>query len=97
VQEVELLQRVKGNTPTERQAMARRRRFDREVAALVREAAEAGQIDSSVDPGLLTRLIFGMGNSITQWYRPDGRLRPEQIAEAVSRLVFEGITREVQH
>ncbi len=54
VQEVELLQRVKGNTPTERQAMARRRRFDREVAALVREAAEAGQIDSSVDPGLLT-------------------------------------------
>jgi AcrR family transcriptional regulator len=94
VQEVELLQRVKGNTPTERQAMARRRRFDREVAALVRQAAAAGQIDSSVDAGLLTRLIFGMGNSITQWYRHEGNLKAEQIAEAVSRLVFEGIARD---
>lgn len=93
VQEVELLQRVKGNTPTERRAMARRRRFDREVAALVRQAAAAGQIDTNVDGALLTRLIFGMGNSITQWYRREGRLKPEQIAEAMSRLVFEGIVR----
>jgi AcrR family transcriptional regulator len=91
VQEVELLQRVKGNTPTERRAMARRRRFDREVAALVRQAAAAGQIRRDVDAGLLTRLIFGMGNSITQWYRREGALAPEQIAAAVSRLVFQGI------
>jgi len=34
-----------------------------------------------------------MGNSITQWYRREGRLKPEQIAEAMSRLVFEGIVR----
>jgi AcrR family transcriptional regulator len=96
VQEVELLQRVKGNTPTERQAMTRRRRFDREVVALVRQAAAAGQIRADVDAGLLTRLIFGLGNSITQWYRHEGGLKPEQIAEAVSRLVFEGIAREAQ-
>ncbi len=92
VQEVELLQRIKGNTPTERQAMARRRRFDRAVAALVAEAAAAGELRADIEPGLLTRLIFGMGNSITQWYRHEGRMRPEQIAEAVSHLVFEGIT-----
>lgn len=91
VQEVELLQRIKGNTPTERQAMARRRRFDREVAAIVAEAAAAGELRADIDPGLLTRLIFGMGNSITQWYRREGRMRPEQIAEAVLSLVFEGI------
>src|ERR1700731_3350328 len=89
VQEVELLQRVKGNTPTERQAMARRRRFDREVTALVRQAIAAGQIHADIDAGLLTRLVFGMGNSSTQGYRHEGRLRPEQIADAVSRLVFE--------
>jgi AcrR family transcriptional regulator len=94
--EVELLQRVKGNTPTERQAMARRRRFDREVAALVRQATAARQIDTHVDAALLTRLIFGMGNSITQWYRHEGRLNPEQIAEAMTRLVFEGIVRDAQ-
>ncbi|HZO80641.1 MAG TPA: TetR/AcrR family transcriptional regulator [Candidatus Binataceae bacterium] len=93
VQEVELLQRIKGNTPTERQAMARRRRFDREVAALVAEAVAAGELRADIEPGLMTRLIFGMSNSITQWYRREGRLRPEQIAEAVLSLVFEGITR----
>jgi AcrR family transcriptional regulator len=93
VQEVELLQRIKGNTPTERQAMARRRRFDREVAAIVAEAAAAGELRSDIAPGLLTRLIFGMGNSITQWYRREGPMRPEQIAQAVLGLVFEGIAR----
>ena len=93
VQEVELLQRVKGNTPTEREAMTRRRRFDSEVAKIVREAIAAGQIDASIDARLLTRLIFGLGNSLTQWYRPEGRLRPEQIAEAVSHLIFSGIAR----
>jgi len=95
VQEVELLQRVKGNTPTEREAMTRRRRFDSEVAKIVREAIAAGQVDASIDARLLTRLIFGLGNSLTQWYRPDGRLRPEQIAEAVSHLIFEGVTRRI--
>ena len=94
VEEVELLQRIKGNTRAERQAMARRRRFDREIAALVEAAAAAGQIRSDVDAGLLTRLIFGMGNSITQWYRRNGKLKPGQIADAVSRLVFEGIERK---
>jgi AcrR family transcriptional regulator len=96
VQEVELLQRVKGNTPTERRAMARRRRFGLEVAALVRQAGAAGQIRTDIDPGLLTRLIFGMGNSITQWYRREGGFTPEQIAGAVSLLIFEGIERDAQ-
>jgi hypothetical protein len=37
-----------------------------------------------------------MGNSITQWYRHEGRLKPEQIAETMTRLVFEGIVRGAQ-
>jgi len=93
VQEVELLQRIKGNTPTERQAMVRRRRFDHEVAKLVAAAAAAGDLRSDIDPRLLTRLIFGMSNSTTQWYRHEGRMRPEEIADVVLRLVFEGIAR----
>jgi AcrR family transcriptional regulator len=93
VQEVELLQRIKGNTPTERQAMERRRSFDREVAALVAQAAEAGEIRSDIDVGLLTRLVFGMSNSTTQWYKPAGRFDVEQIADRVCAVVFEGIER----
>lgn len=91
VQEVELLQRIKGNTRTERDALNWRRRMDRGVAALVAQAAQAGQIRSDIEPHLITRLVFGMSNSITQWYRPQGRLGSEEIAAAVSAMVFEGI------
>jgi len=91
VQEVELLQRIKGNTRTERNALEWRRRMDREVARLVDEAARAGQIRSDIEPHLVTRLIFGMSNSITQWYRQQGRLEAAEIAAAVSAMVFEGI------
>jgi AcrR family transcriptional regulator len=93
VQEVELLQRIKGNTRTERNALEWRRRMDREVARLVDEAARAGEIRSDIEPHLVTRLIFGMSNSITQWYRQQGRLEAAGIAAAVSAMVFEGIAR----
>jgi len=91
VQEVELLQRIKGNTKTERDALKWRRRMDREVRSLVEQAIQAGEIRSDIDPGLLTRLVFGMSNSITQWYRPQGKLTPHEIAAAMSAIVFEGI------
>jgi AcrR family transcriptional regulator len=91
VHEVELLQRVKGNTKTERQALQWRRRFDRAVRGIVEDAIAAGDIRRDLDPGLLTRLIFGMSNSITQWYRPAGRRTAAAIATAVSSMVFQGI------
>jgi AcrR family transcriptional regulator len=91
VHEVELLQRIKGNSTTERQALQWRRRFDREIRAIVEQAAAAGEIRVDVEPGLLTRLIFGMSNSMTQWYRPAGKRAPEDIARAVSSLIFEGV------
>jgi AcrR family transcriptional regulator len=91
VQEVELLQRIKGNTKTEREALGWRRRMDHEVASLVAQAARAGEIRPGIEPDLLTRLVFGMSNSITQWYRAEGRLAGEEIAAAVSTMVFAGI------
>ena len=38
----------------------------------------------------MVRLIFGMCNSIVEWYRPGGRLHGEDIARALERIVFEG-------
>ena len=92
-QEVELLQRIKGNTGTERNGLEWRRRMDHAVAALVEQAAQAGEIRADIDPGLLTRLIFGMSNSITQWYRAKGSLGREEIAAAVLATVFEGLAK----
>ena len=68
---VTLLLRVRGNTDTERWAMERRREFDQRVADLLKAAAAEGDLRADVDIRLATRLLFGMINSIVEWYRPE--------------------------
>jgi AcrR family transcriptional regulator len=93
---VTLLLRVHGNTTTERWALERRREFDRFVAAVVAEAAADGDVRADLDPLVVTRLLFGMINSLVEWYRPTGpghALAPGELADAVVRLAFEGLRR----
>ncbi|GGX06785.1 TetR/AcrR family transcriptional regulator [Streptomyces noursei] len=90
---VTLLLRVRGNTDTERWAMERRREFDHRVAALLKEAAADGDLRDDVDVRLATRLLFGMINSIVEWYRPGrgGAASRDEVAEAVVRTAFTGL------
>lgn len=88
---VTLLLRVRGNTEVEREALARRRAFDRAVAALVVEARDEGSLRSDIDPGVATRLLFGMINSIVEWYRPGGAEGADQLAEDVITVAFDGL------
>ena len=70
---VTLLLRVRGNTDGRTEALTRRRAIDARLAALVKAAVDAGEIRADIDPRLVSRLLFGMVNSITEWYRPGGR------------------------
>ncbi|WP_030993389.1 TetR/AcrR family transcriptional regulator [Streptomyces sp. NRRL S-1813] len=90
---VTLLLRVRGNTDTERWAMGRRREFDHEVSDLLKQAAAAGDLRDDVDIRLATRLLFGMINSIVEWYRPGrgGAVSRDEVAEAVVRTAFAGL------
>ncbi|MFJ4636124.1 TetR/AcrR family transcriptional regulator [Streptomyces hygroscopicus] len=90
---VTLLLRVRGNTDTERWAMERRREFDHQVAELLKQAAADGDLRSDVDARLATRLLFGMINSIVEWYRPGrgGAATSQEVAEAVVRTAFAGL------
>jgi AcrR family transcriptional regulator len=93
---VTLLLRVRGNTQTERWAMERRREFDHRVTDLLKAAAAEGDLRADVDLRLATRLLFGMINSIVEWYRPTddgGGLESDQVADAVVRLAFDGLRR----
>ena len=89
---VTLLLRARGNTATERKALARRRQFDQIVADLVKEAERDGDIRPDVDPAITARLLFGMVNSLVEWYRP-GRSAagPEALADAVCAIAFDGL------
>ena len=88
---VTLLLRLRGNTDVERDALERRRRFDRVVTDLVRAAEEEGDVRPDVDPALTSRLLFGTVNSLTEWYRPDGDLSPDALADAVLTTTFDGL------
>ncbi len=90
--EVSVLFRVRGNSKTERDAMQRRREFDAVVADLVRTAQNAGEVRPDIDPALIVRLIFGMSNSVVEWYRPGGRTPAAAIAAAVGEIVRSGIS-----
>ncbi|AEY90509.1 MULTISPECIES: TetR/AcrR family transcriptional regulator [Streptomyces] len=92
---VTLLLRVRGNTETERWALERRRDFDHRVAELLKAAAADGDVRGDVEVRLATRLVFGMINSIVEWYRPDARgASGQEVADAVVRLVFSGLRQD---
>jgi AcrR family transcriptional regulator len=88
---VTLLLRLRGNTEVERMALQRRREFDRIVAGLVRAAEHEGDVRSDVDPAVISRLLFGTVNSLTEWYRPGGDLSAEDLADAVVTITFSGL------
>lgn len=89
---VTLLLRVRGNTDVERAALARRRSFDSLVADLVAEAERDGDVRADVDPKSTARLLFGMVNSIVEWYRPGSRpAEPDALADAVCAISFDGL------
>ncbi|MCX5200124.1 TetR/AcrR family transcriptional regulator [Streptomyces sp. NBC_00237] len=90
---VTLLLRVRGNTQTERWALERRREFDQQVADLLKAAAADGDLRADVDIRLATRLLFGMINSLVEWYRPhpDGAAEQEQLVDTVVRMAFDGL------
>ncbi len=92
--ELSVLFRIRGNSPVERRAIERRREFDRIVAALVVEAQGHGDLRSDLDARLVTRLVFGMSNSVVEWYRAGREIDAERVAQAVEAIVFGGLQAE---
>lgn len=87
---VTLLLRVRGNTAVEQQALLRRRIFDAKVTKLVEQAQAEGAIRHDVDAATAARLMFGMVNSLIEWYRPR-RGGAGELADAVTIVAFDGL------
>ncbi|GAA1022663.1 MULTISPECIES: TetR/AcrR family transcriptional regulator [Amycolatopsis] len=88
---VTLLLRVRGNTKAERAALARRREFDHLVTDLVKQAEAEGDVRPDIDPAIAARLLFGTVNSLIEWYRPRRGSSPEELADAVCKMAFDGL------
>jgi len=87
---VTLLLRVRGNTETEKWALTQRRSFDKRLTELVKQAIDEGDLRSDLDPALVTRLLFGMVNSVVEWYRPG---HGSGVPDALVALAFDGLRR----
>lgn len=88
---VTLLLRVHGNSPAEQEALARRRGLDDRLAAMVSAAVADGDLRSDIPPHLLSRLLFGMVNSLVEWVRPGHDESADHLADAVTALAFDGL------
>ena len=90
---VTLLLRVRGNSEVELKALARRRRVDARLAALVQAAVDEGSLRTDLPPDLVSRLLFGMVNSLVEWHRPGREVSGSDLAEAIATLAFDGLHR----
>jgi len=88
---VTLLLRVRGNSAVELTALERRRIIDDKLTALVRAAVDEGALRADIPPELISRLLFGMVNSLVEWYRPGGPVSAEDLARSVVDLAFDGL------
>ncbi len=94
---VTLLLRVRGNTEVERAALDQRRAFDRFVAELVAQAVRDGDIRPDVDAMVTARLLFGLVNSVVEWYRPGPREDTRAVTEVrslpdeICAIAFDGL------
>lgn len=88
---VHLMLRLRGNSPIEQRALARRREFDTRMTTLVKNAQVAGVLRDDIDAAVVARLVFGAMNSTVEWFRPQGRVSPEELTEAVLTFICRGV------
>jgi AcrR family transcriptional regulator len=70
--------------------VAKRDRYERGVRALVADGIRRRQLRAA-DATIATRAFLGALNWTAQWFRPDGALTPQQIADAVADYAVAGL------
>lgn len=77
---------------TERRAEIARRRdaYEARFRATIADGVAAGTF-APVDPAVAAAFLLTALNGLVAWYRPDGRLTPDQIAEAYADLSLRAV------
>jgi len=76
--------------PVRERLRAVKRKVDARIRDLLREGVRDGSLRTA-DVRMSTFAISGAMNSIAQWYSPDGKLSPEEIAERLWDSFSEGV------
>jgi len=79
----------------ERRAAIGRRRdaYEHRVRDLIRDGVDQGAF-AVVDPALTAAWLLTALNGLVTWYRPDGRIAPETLAETYAELALRSVARQ---
>lgn len=72
------------------QILTQRKHYEKLFADILHEGIAAGEF-RAVDVPIVTVALLGMLNWMHQWYQPDGRLSPQQIADIFIDLALRGL------
>jgi len=88
-----LVDEITALTPAQNRIITRRKReyFDR-LRALLNSIKEQGKLQD-VDTTAATFSVLGMISWLSRWFRQNGSLTQEQVAEQISKIAFNGLLR----
>jgi AcrR family transcriptional regulator len=83
--------------PERREAVARSRAaYQGYFERVIGEGADAGEFEAA-DPRLAAIFVLSAMNGMAHWYRPDGRLGPDALAEQYADLFLGGLRVPSKH
>ena len=74
--------------------LGRRRTHERFITGLIKEAQEQGAADPTADPRILANCLFATIIWTYRWYKPNGRISRQAIADHCARFVLRGVVGE---
>ncbi|QHF94244.1 TetR family transcriptional regulator [Streptomyces sp. NHF165] len=75
----------------QKQVRAERRRYHERFRALVEEGQRVGVFTDETPADLVVDYHFGSVHHLSSWYRPDGRLTPQQVADHLAGLLMRAL------
>ncbi|AZK98271.1 MULTISPECIES: TetR/AcrR family transcriptional regulator [Streptomyces] len=74
-----------------KQVRAERRRYHERFRALVEEGQSSGVFSAATPADLVVDYYFGSVHHLSTWYRPDGPLTKEQVADHLADLLMRAL------
>lgn len=75
----------------QKQVRAERRLYHERFRALIEEGVREGVFSADTPADLVVDYHFGSVHHLSSWYRPDGRLTPQQVADHLADLLMRAL------
>ncbi|MFH0245065.1 TetR/AcrR family transcriptional regulator [Streptomyces sp. HK10] len=75
----------------QRQVRAERRRYHERFRALIEEGQRAGVFSTATPADLVVDYHFGSVHHLSTWYRPGGRMTPQEVADHLADLLLRAL------